>query len=261
MQIWKAHYKDQYHDTFVDIVNTEEEYQNDPLSFTLDGIAFRGTSCGDFQLADVTQYDEAKEKFHILKAGGYIVGNRKSPYWYDLQRYALDIDIPVKVFRKRDNSEIQGTIHISFEYTVPDTEKSRTIIYCDDVRVYRDDVNVYDFTLYVDGVNYSSTRKTLYFESALHDICKQMSRDYYIKCCFTCQYSDYSPYGCDDYGTMLCYRKYKGDCLKVNNKDDFFKYLEDKDFEMRQETYLCKEYELRNKCPGYRGFVDGDYEI
>ena len=25
MQIWKAHYKDQYNDTYIDIVNTEED--------------------------------------------------------------------------------------------------------------------------------------------------------------------------------------------------------------------------------------------
>ena len=66
MQIWKAHFKDQYHDTVIDIVNSEEEYKNNPLSFTLDGVKFEGTGIGDFQLADDTKYNEAKEKFNIL---------------------------------------------------------------------------------------------------------------------------------------------------------------------------------------------------
>ena len=261
MQIWKAHYKDQYHDNYIDIVNTEEDSREIPLSFTLDGIEFLGRSLEDFQLADDTKYDEAKEKFCILKAGGYSVRDTEIPYWYELQRYALDIEIPVKVLRKHDICEIQGTIHISFEYTEPDIEKSRIKTYCDDMQVYYDDVNVYDFTLHVDGVSYNSTKKTLYFESALYDISKQMAQDYYMKCCFTCQYSDYSPYGNDNYGCMLCYCRYKEDYLKVNNKDDFFEYLENKDCEVRQETYLCREYDLRNKCSGYRGFVDGVNEI
>ncbi|MDE6761681.1 MAG: hypothetical protein K2J90_13560 [Lachnospiraceae bacterium] len=56
---------------------------------------------------------------------------------------------------------------------------------------------------------------------------------------------------------MLCYRRYKEEYLKVNDKDDFFEYIEMKDFDTRQEDYLCEEYEVRNKCEGYRGFVDG----
>lgn len=36
--------------------------------------------------------------------------------------------------------------------------------------------------------------------------------DYYIKCCFTCQYSDYSPYGSDDYGLMLRFCRHKIIC-------------------------------------------------
>ena len=127
----------------------------------------------------------------------------------------------------------------------------------DDVQVYHNDVNVYDFSLRVDGVSYISTEKTLYFESVLNDICKQMAQDYYMKCCFTCQYSDYSPYGNDNYGCMLCYCRHKEECLKVNNKSDYFKFHEGKDCDVRQETYLCKEYDLRNKCSGYRGFVYG----
>lgn len=84
-----------------------------------------------------------------------------------------------------------------------------------------------------------------------------MKKEYYIKCCFTCQYSDYSPYGNDDYGAMSCYRRHKEDCLMVNSKEDYFKYLEGKDADVRQETYLCEQYSPRSRAGGYRGFVDG----
>ena len=262
MQIWKAHYKDLLHDTVIDIVNTEDDSRTDTLSFTLDGVKFQGRTLGGFELSDHAQYEEAKNKFCILKSGSYRVRNTEVSYYlYELQRYALDIEIPMKVVRKLDNCEIQGKIHLAFEYVEHDLNKNQSKIFCDGVRVYFDDEIVSDFTLCVEGKRYSSTKKTLYFESALYDICKQMAQDYYLKCCFTCQYSDYSPYGNDDFGCMICYRKHKEDCLKVNSKDDFFEHLEDKDCEVRQETYLCEEYELRNKCSGYRGFVYGVKEL
>ncbi len=84
-----------------------------------------------------------------------------------------------------------------------------------------------------------------------------MKDEYRIISCFTCQYADYSPYGNDDFGTMLCFRRHKSDCLKVNGKGDYFEFLEGKDCDARQETYLCREYEFRNKSGGYRGFVKG----
>ena len=96
----------------------------------------------------------------------------------------------------------------------------------------------------------------MWFDVALSDICAQMKNDYYIKSCFTCQYSDYSPYGNDDYGAILCYCRHKSDCLKVNSKEEYFRFLGDKDCDARQETYLCEQYSLRNQAGGYRGYVD-----
>lgn len=254
MQYWKAHYRDALHDTDIEIMNTEEDYKTDPLSFSLDGVVFRGTSLGDFQLAEASQYELAKEKFCILKWGGYDtrLGHTFS-YSYELQRYALDVDIPVMVAEKHTMHQIPAMLHIAFEYVEHDRNKAQSQILCGDKRVYRDDAVVTDFTLQVGEMQYSSTKKTLYFESAMNDLSRQIGNQYYMKCCFTCQYAEYSPYGNDDYGLMLCYRRHKDDCLKVNNKDDFFVYLEGKDFDGRQETYLCGEYAIRDKSCGYRG--------
>lgn len=258
MQHWKAHYKDALHDADITMINTEEDYAADPLSFTLDGVTFRGASISSFQLADETQYEEAKEKFNLLKWGGH---NEKfhinMPYSYDLQRYALAVEIPVSVYRKSDGGLVSGTICFAYQYREHDREKPQCIYQCDDVRVYRDDVLVSDFSLHVDGTCYESSCKTVWFENALKDICTQMKKEYYIKCCFTCQYADYSPYGNDDYGAMSCYCRHKEDCLMVNSKEDYFKYLEGKDADVRQETYLCEQYSPRSRAGGYRGFVDG----
>lgn len=261
MQYWKAHYKDAMHDTDIEIMNTEEDYSTEPLSFTLDNITFRGTSLDDLHLADEAQYEEAGRKFSLLKWGGYYSKyHMTSPYLYDLQRYELKVEISVKVFRKRDGSLTTGALFFAFKCVEPDITKPHCIMTCDDIRVHKDDVTVQEFSLSVDGKCYKSTRKTLYFENALNDICRQAKNDYYIKCCFTCQFSDYSPYGNDDYGLMLCFCRHKNDCLKVNSKVDFFSFLEGKDFDARQETYLCDQYCFRDKASGYRGFVDGTME-
>lgn len=258
MQRWKAHYKDILHDTDIEILNTEGDYSTDPLSFTLDGITFQGTGLGDFRLADPERQKEAGRKFALLKWGGHHSKYHvTSPYRYDLQRYALEAEIPVSVFRKRDGQTVGGRILLAFRYERPDMSKSHSIVLCDDERVYRDEAVVSEFSLYVDGKCYKSRKMTLWFEEALKDISAQMKDSYYMKCCFTCQYSDYSPYGSDDYGIMLCYCRHKDACLKVNGKDDFFAFLEGKDFDGRQETYLCSRYSPRDRAAGYRGFVEG----
>ena len=43
--------------------------------------------------------------------------------------------------------------------------------------------------------------------------------------------------------------------LKVNDKDSFFEYVEDLDYELKCETDLCKEFAPRILCEGYRGYV------
>lgn len=258
MQHWKAHYKDALHDTDIEIINTEEDYKTEPLSFTLDNITFCGSSPNDFHLADGAQYDEAIRKFSLLKWGGHCSKYHiTSPYYYDLQRYELEIEIPIRVFRKRDQCLVTGILFLSFQYAKSDSPRPRCRAMCDDILVFRDDEIVREFSLAIDGMCYKSSQQTLYFEAALTDICRQIKDDYCLKCCFTCQYSDYSPYGNDDYGIMLCYCRHKEDCLKVNNKADFFSFLAGKDFDGRQETYLCEEYSPRIKAGGYRGFVAG----
>lgn len=259
MEYYKAHYKDACHDADIVIENTQGDYKTNPLSFTLDGVRFRGTSLGDFELENPEQYEAAKESFSILKRGGYQEALQYTfPYFYSLQGYSLEVKMPANLIRKSDKAEVDGEWKLAFHYVEHDSEKRNScIVRCDGVQVYPDDCVVEEFSLRVDGELYSSARKTLYFEAALLDISRQIQEKYYLKCCFTCQYSEYSPYGNDDFGNMLCYRRHKEECLKVNSKDDYFEYLEDKDFDNLQETFLCEEYTERTQSSGYRGFVEG----
>ena len=259
MVVWKAHYTDEHHDLDIDILNTEEDYRTVPLSFCINGISFSGTSLGDFQLCDSAMYETAQKEFHILKQGGKNIKYNfpsQTPYSYDLQRYSLDVSIPIQLFRKNDYHVVQGNLRICFTYCEHDMQKLQAIHYCDDEIVYLDDIESAVFTLNIGEKEYSVNSKDLCFEDNLLKLSQMIKSDYTLKCCFTCQYSDYSPFGNDDYGTMLCYRHHKEAYLKVNDKASYFKYIEGLDYEARQETYCCEEYTQRNQCSGYRGFVD-----
>ncbi|MCI8508488.1 MAG: hypothetical protein HFJ06_08020 [Lachnospiraceae bacterium] len=187
MIIWKAHYKDKLHDEDIEIVNSQNGYAKSSLSFTLDGITFSGTDIGDFELNDESQYDEAKEKFCLLKWGGnYKDLNIITPYKYDLQRYSMDVYIPIKVVRKNDGCEVGGMLYITFRYVEHDIQKGQAIILCDNDRVYRDDEVVSSFSLCMENRVYESSIKSLCFESALLDISKQIQEHYYLNIWYIC---------------------------------------------------------------------------
>ena len=90
MRVIKAHYKDSNYEQ--DVIITDLENRTYSLSFELDGIRFIGIWFSSFILADTAQFEEAKEKFKIVKHGPYD-GN----YVYALQRYNICASIPVSV--------------------------------------------------------------------------------------------------------------------------------------------------------------------
>lgn len=256
MKYWKAHYKDEFHDEDILIAN-EEADKFDNLTFTIDGITFLGGDISSFDLKDSEQVGMAQQRFSLLKWGGTMSEiNHTSPYGYTLQRYALNMQIPIQVLRTADGSGAEGVLHVGYRYVPHDMEKVQSRFYCDDRRVLPDDLEVTDFRLCVDGEEFSVACEDLWFESNLQELIRLMAPEYRLKCCFTCQWSDYSPYGSDDFGTMLCYRANQEEYLRVNTKNDYFEYLEELPAEQRQETYVCPDFAVRDQCEGYRGFVE-----
>lgn len=257
MTQWNAHYRDETHDLDI-VIENEEADKFDNLSFTIDGITFIGGDISSFVLKDPTQYALAKDRFRLLKSGGKMTWiDHVFPYVYDLQRYALDIEIPVQVERTCDGSLTQGILHVGYRYVPHDMERFQSRFYCDDHRVWRDDLEVTCFRFTVDGEDYPILCDSLWFDDNLLDLCYDLEPKYQLRCCYTCQWSDYSPYGADDFGTMLCYRAHREEYLKVSTKDDYFAQLEGLPCEQRQETFLCPKFSPRTQCEGYRGFVKG----
>ena len=256
MKHWKAHYKDEFHDEDILIANEEADKIHN-LTFTIDGVTFQGGDISGFELKDRAQAKRAQQRFSLLKWGGTMSAiNPTSPYVYTLQRYALNIQIPIQVVRTADGSGVEGVLHVGYRYVSHDMEKFQIRWSCDDQRVWADDLEVTDFRLCVDGEEFSVSCKNLWFERNLQELIRLMAPKYRLKCGFTCQWSDYSPYGSDDFGTMLCYRAHKEEYLRVNSKNDYFEHLEELPNEQRQETYVCPDFAVRDQCEGYRGFVE-----
>lgn len=259
---FRAHYRDRLHDCWVEIQSSRPEGSRDAyeLRFELDGIRFTGMNLCDFELAEEDQAEEAAGRFRLMKWGGYLgYGGEILPYTYALQRYELTVEIPVQALQRESGEMLAGTIYFAYCMQERDAKTSRSRYRLDDRKIYPDQAVCTEFRLHVDGKDFKADRPTTYFEQALLQVCEKCGGDYRLTCCFTCQYSDYSPYGCDDFGSMLCYRKHKEVYLTVNDKDGFFERLEGLDFEVEQETGVCGEYEERTRCEGYRGMVEGRY--
>ena len=85
MREWKAHYKDEFHDEDIIIVN-EEADKCDNLTFTIDGITFRGSDISRFKLMDPAQEEQARSRFRLIKWGGTLsMGNLTVPFVNALQ--------------------------------------------------------------------------------------------------------------------------------------------------------------------------------
>lgn len=252
---YRAHFKDAMHDMDLLLQNKMENGRFE-LSFTIDEITFVGTSFDDFELKDISLYQRAAERFQIQKWEGSSKktdGDGIVHFGYTLQRYELYIAIPISV-RKRDSfALVDGMLEVSYILKEYDASRYQAIFTCDQERVYMDSIICQMFCLVVEDQSYCADNFSTDFESLFLQILKKCQKAYWPRCCFTCQYSDYSPVGNDDFGTMLCYKRHKERYLTINGKQDFFRKLHGLDFDMQQETNLCEEYARRGYGHGYRG--------
>lgn len=90
------------------------------------------------------------------------------------------------------------------------------------------------------------------FETILENIQNQFDEKYKFKNCFGCLYSDYSVYGQNAFGSMMCFVNQKDNYLKVKNKSEYIDNLTE-DFDDVQEIFCCSKFDIRRKGAGYRG--------
>ena len=114
-----------------------------------------------------------------------------------------------------------------------------------------------ELRLTVNQQSFCSKGDTGWFEDELLGLQSQLPTGTFMKVCFNCAFSDYSPYGHGLFGNMICFRANKTGYLTMTSgedfdKGDYFAVLETVS-ETVQETYLCPEFERRTPETGYRG--------
>ena len=81
------------------------------------------------------------------------------------------------------------------------------------------------------------------FENMILALQKSLPKNYKIETCFFCRFSTYNIFGNDDYGELICLKKYKNEFLKVNDKHSLLELLTPitaKEFV--NETDYCDEF-------------------
>jgi len=106
--------------------------------------------------------------------------------------------------------------------------------------------------LIVENKSFKSCGKHGWFEDELVELHAALPEDMFIKSCFKCAFSDYSPGGFGMFGCMACFRNSKQAYLSLKGKAAYFTLAEEI-AEYVQETYLCPEFEERVPSTGYRG--------
>ena len=137
--------------------------------------------------------------------------------------------------------EIPATLTLTFNSNVPKFDPS----------------NPWTMELEFEGKRIKRNMTGIGFETDYRLLEKEHGAALPLKNCFGCMYSDYSPYGGDVIGTMLCFRVCKNEYLAVRDKHDLLD-LGEKHFvnvEAVPEIYTCEEFAPRDssKHIGYRG--------
>ena len=239
MEQWVAHFRDRQHNVITTIENNFQKGNTiHSLKMTVDNVTFTGMSFDDFELENEQDMVDTVNKFSIVKWG-------KNPnYYYALQRYSLLVEIPVQAIEIQDNLACTALIRFAFSFNEDTKKNSHDHLMLDDERVFPDIICCDSFSLIIGDKEYRCDNPSLDFETSLSEICRKIKSKYYLKCCFGCLYSDYSPYGNGCFATMLCFLNVADQYIHVSGK-----YGDNKGIsiwevhdngEQKQETYVCE---------------------
>lgn len=73
-----------------------------------------------------------------------------------------------------------------------------------------------------------------------------------LRCCYGCQYSDYSPCGQATFGSMVCVYENRERWMEARGNGECFEAQGD-DLVWLRETHICEHYSPRLRPAGYRG--------
>ncbi len=221
LNIMLVTYPAKYHDRFGEEATTVEN-DGTTLRMVVRGVEFTGRMFDDWEPS--TPLPNRQLTNFPLNRG-------------ELCSYALDCEIPVAFVRT--NQTTQATLHVHLELGEPRANGG----------VDREELKL---KLVTADQLFESAGQHGFFEDALKDLETKLPTGAYLKCCFACAFSDYSPAGQGLFGGLICFRFHKQEYQTFTGKPAYFRLIE-KTHEIVQETYLCPEFERRVPGTGYRG--------
>lgn len=114
------------------------------------------------------------------------------------------------------------------------------------------DEELLQLSLTVDEHAFVSSGRSGWYEDALLDLQKQLPLGWYLRICFGCAWSDYSPYGHGLFGGLACFRDHQEGYARVRDKGSLFRVW-DTLTGFVQETDCCPQFKPRTPGTGYRG--------
>jgi hypothetical protein len=90
------------------------------------------------------------------------------------------------------------------------------------------------------------------FWDGLKEISARLPPGIHLHCCFSCQFSDYSPFGQSTFGSMICVFENRERWLAGQDKSDWID-AHGESPAWRREMHFCEHYSPRTRPAGYRG--------
>jgi hypothetical protein len=199
-------------------IKTEMTNNGSELRIKLDGIEFLSTNLGDFKTINT---DKQNKRFDFDKYG-------------TLTNYSLFVQFPIRI--EINDCEKITTLDCKLKSTISSIGVNQTIS-DSKIQIANKIIEIGSFDL---------------FESAFDRLNQKINSNIKLKCCSNCLYADYSVFGQDFWGTMLCFKNIKNEYLKVKHKGDYMNIM-DNYTQQVQETHYCNEFEKRIDGTGYRG--------
>jgi hypothetical protein len=212
-------YSTKYGDNFGEETTTIQN-NGKSLLMTLRGIEFQGSMLDDWKPTTKT-----------LPSSSFTLWRGQ------LCSYTLDCKMQVPVIYRGKISS--GILRVKLELGAPNEDGGI-------------DREYLQLELTLNGKSYQSSGRHGWFEDGLLEIHAALPNNTYIRSCFNCAFSDYSPAGFGLFGCMACFRNCKQVYLSLQGKEAYFQ-LQDRIAEFVQETYFCPEFEKRVPDTGYRG--------
>jgi len=221
---YKGFYTDSFGSTPIVLLNDFKT-----LFVEIDGVPFSGEDFSDFSIVKGKKYLlEKTDRFNFFPS---VFNSSDSDLV--LCNCTFKIIIPQIIIDLRNQTSIVVDLDFECELKVKDN------LYV---------TEFFRITLTIDGNLYSASGDIV--ELVLDRLNKQFEGLYSFKNCYGCMYGDYSVFGQNSFGGMLCFVNQKDAYKKADTKDE---YMELEPDAFVQEIYCCNAFEPRTAGAGYRG--------